>query len=553
MDKITIRPGTQEDIPGIVQLYDETTKYLESHINYPGWRNGAYPAEEDAKAGVVSRTLHVAVMDGNIVGSIVLNEKQEKGYSRAPWRMAADPEEVVVVHTFLVHPSARKKKIGDQLLDYAEEWAARERKKVLRLDVCERNAPAIHLYEKHGYRYVATVSLGLEEWGLPWFKLYEKPVCGRIDREMEELRPEGVCQEEMLKNLLAGIIPPSESAMEKAAGRWRHVAKPLYSLGVLEEDVIRLAGILRNSSVNIDKRAVVIMCSDNGIVEEGVTQTGREVTAVVAENMTNGDSSVCLMAERASAAVCPVDIGIASDIASGARYPLLRRKIAYGTKNFHREPAMSRDEAVRAILTGIELVRELAGEGVHLIATGEMGIGNTTTSSAVACLLLGEKPEVMTGRGAGLSDEGLERKTAVVADAVKKYDGKWKDAIDILACVGGFDIAGLAGVFLGGAIYGVPVIIDGFISATAALAAAAIAPAARDYMVASHVSAEPAGRRLLDELGVKPVIEAGMCLGEGTGAVALIPLLDMALAVYTKMSTFQEINIEEYRPFGGEI
>ena len=550
MDKITIRPGRQEDIPGIVQLYDETTKYLESHINYPGWRNGVYPAWEDAVAGVRSQTIHVAVLDGKIVGSIVLNERQEKGYSRAPWRMAADPEEVVVVHTFLVHPSERKKKIGDQLLDYAEEWAARERKKVLRLDVCERNAPAIHLYEKHGYRYVATVSLGLEEWGLPWFKLYEKPVGRRMG--LEAAKTGDGSREETLKSLLPLIIPPSESAMEKASDRWRHVAKPLYSLGVLEEDVIRLAGILRSASVNIDKRALIIMCSDNGIVEEGVTQTGREVTAVVAENMTNGDSSVCLMAERAATAVYPVDIGIASDITTGKRYPLLYRKIAYGTKNFHREPAMSRDEAVRAILTGIELVRELAADGVHLIATGEMGIGNTTTSSAVACLLLGERPEIMTGRGAGLTDEGLKRKTAVVAGAVKRYDGKWKDAIDVLACVGGFDIAGLAGVFLGGAIYGVPVIIDGFISATAALAAAAIAPAARDYMVASHVSAEPAGRRILDELRLKPVIEAGMCLGEGTGAVALIPLLDMALAVYTKMSTFQDISIEEYRPLGGE-
>ena len=191
---------------------------------------------------------------------------------------------------------------------------------------------------------------------------------------------------------------------------------------------------------------------------------------------------------------------------------------------------------------------ELKEKGYRLIATGEMGIGNTTTSSAVAAMLLDRDPAEMTGRGAGLSDEGLMKKISVIREAVKRYGPECSDAIDVIAQVGGLDLAGLTGVFLGGAVYRIPVLIDGFISGTAALAAAKLAPPARDYMLATHVSAEPAGRLLLDELGLKPFVAAGMCLGEGTGAVASIPLLDMALEVYTKMSTFQDIQIEEYKP-----
>lgn len=545
MEKITIRPGVRKDIPEITRLYDETTEYLECHINYPGWKKGIYPAREQAEAGVEEGTLHVAEMAGKIIGSIILNGKQEQGYDRAPWRRTAAPEDVVVIHTFLVHPDTCGLGVGKFLLEFADQWACKMRKKTIRLDVCERNTPAIHLYESMGYQYTATVDLGLEEWGLPWFRLYEKSVK-KADFPVIET-------EESLEELLSEIGPLSERAMEQAKKRWSQVAKPLYSLGILEEVIVRIAGISGNASVDLAKRALIIMCGDNGVVEEGVTQTGQEVTAVVAENMTRGDSCVCLMAERAGVDVYPVDIGIASDIFSGKKYPLIRRKIAYGTKNFHLEPAMTREQAVKAVMAGIGIVRDLSEQGYRLIATGEMGIGNTTASSAVACLLLGKEPEAMTGRGAGLSDEGLKRKTAVIADAVKLYGKECRDGIGVLSCVGGFDIAGLAGVFLGGALYRIPVLIDGFISACAALAAAAISPAAKEYMLATHVSAEPAGRLLLDVLGVKPFVEAGMCLGEGTGAVASIPLLDMALEVYTKMSTFQEIEIEEYKPLGGEL
>ncbi|MEY8353770.1 nicotinate-nucleotide--dimethylbenzimidazole phosphoribosyltransferase [Lachnospiraceae bacterium 54-53] len=354
-----------------------------------------------------------------------------------------------------------------------------------------------------------------------------------------------------LKAYVSGIKAPDEKAMERARIRWSHVAKPLNSLGILEDDIVKIAGIRGTSRVEIGKRALLILCGDNGIVEEGVTQTGQEVTAVVAENMTEGNSSVCIMADRAGVDVFPVDMGVARDLKSGSRHPLILRKIAYGTKNFRKEPAMTRQEAVRSIQTGMELVEELAEKGYGLIATGEMGIGNTTTSSAVCSLLLGREPEALTGRGAGLNDEGLRRKLAVVKEAVERYGPLCRDAVDILAKVGGFDLAGLTGVFLGAAICRIPVLVDGFISAVSALCAERIYPGCKAFMLASHVSAEPAGRLLLDELGLSPFIQAGMCLGEGTGAVAAIPLLDMAAGIYTRMSSFEEIHIEEYKPMGG--
>lgn len=343
------------------------------------------------------------------------------------------------------------------------------------------------------------------------------------------------------------IKPMDETAMKQASDRWDQVAKPLHSLGLLEEAVVRIAGMTGTSEIHIEKKALVIMCADNGVVEEGVTQTGQEVTAVVTENFTRGESCVCLMAEKAGVDVYPVDIGVAADLMdTGTKYPLTVRKIAYGTKNFAREPAMTRKETKEAIQAGICIVEKLKGQGYGIIATGEMGIGNTTTSSAAASVLLGKEVELLTGKGAGLTDRGLQTKIRVINEAIRLHKPDRTDGIDVLSKVGGLDLAGLTGVFLGGAIYRIPIVVDGVISATAALAAVTICPAAGSYMLASHVSAEPAGRLLLEALELKPVIHGGMFLGEGTGAVALMPLLDMAVEIYEKMSTFQEIEIEEY-------
>lgn len=346
-----------------------------------------------------------------------------------------------------------------------------------------------------------------------------------------------------LEEALQNIRPSDRKSMEEAKQRWRTVGKPLFSLGKLEDAVIRMAGIKGTSVYTLEKKALVILCADNGVVEEGVTQTGQEVTAVVTENFTRKAASVTLMAEVAGVDPFPVDIGVARDV---DHVTVPEYKVAYGTKNMTREPAMTREEAEQAILIGIRLVKELAEKGYDIIATGEMGIGNTTTSSAVVSVLLNRDPEEVTGRGAGLTTEGLHRKVEAIRKAVRVNGPDPEDAVDVLSKVGGLDIAGLAGIFLGGAIYHIPIVIDGFISSAAALCAARIAPAAADYMMPSHRSGEPAGGMVLEALGLSPFIDCGMSLGEGSGAVAVIPLLEMGLEVYSRMGTFDEIKIEQY-------
>lgn len=354
-----------------------------------------------------------------------------------------------------------------------------------------------------------------------------------------------------LEERLEQIRPVSSEAMEQARRRWSHVAKPLGSLGLLEDAVVKIAGIQGQERICTDGKALVIMCADNGVVAEGVTQTGQEVTAVVTENFTRGTSCVCMMAERAGVRVFPVDIGVAGELyGCGSVYPLLRRKVAYGTKNLCREPAMTREETLQAIETGILLVGQLKSQGYRIVAAGEMGIGNTTTAAALSSVLLGADPDLLTGRGAGLSDQGLERKRLVIRQAISLHRPDPRDAVDTLSKVGGLDLAGIAGVCLGGAVYQMPVILDGVITAAAALAACTLCGHVKDYLIPSHVSAEPAGRLILEKLGLAAPIDGGLCLGEGTGAMAYVPMLSMAADIYLHMSTFEEIQIEEYRPFG---
>lgn len=348
-----------------------------------------------------------------------------------------------------------------------------------------------------------------------------------------------------LEKTIQGIRPADQGAMETAKGRWDAIAHPLGSLGQLEESVIRMAGMMGTPNVELRKRCVVVMCADNGVVAEGVTQTGQEVTAIVTENMSRGDTSVCRMARVAGADVFPVDIGVARPVAGEH---LLQRYVRRGTANMVKGPAMTRGEAVTALVTGINLVGELKERGYGLIATGEMGIGNTTTSSALVSVFLGKDPGEVTGRGAGLTNQGLSNKIKAIETAIALNRPDPADGVDTLAKVGGLDIAGLAGVFLGGAYHHIPVLVDGFISSAAALTAAVLCPAAKDYMLGSHASNEPAGKLVLDALGLTPFLYAGMCLGEGTGAVAVIPLLDMGLAVYREMTTFEAADIEAYQP-----
>lgn len=353
-------------------------------------------------------------------------------------------------------------------------------------------------------------------------------------------------QESQLDELIKSIEPVSEEAVWAAQKRWNSIAKPLHSLGKLETAVMRIAGISQTADVRIEKKALIVMCADNGVVAEGVTQTGQEVTAIVAENFLTCNSSAAIMCEKAGIDLYPVDIGMARDT------KVLDRKIAYGTRNMAKEPAMTREEAVRGILTGIQIVKEKKEAGYEILATGEMGIGNTTTSSAVAAVLLDEPVESVTGRGAGLSGDGLRRKKEIIARAIALHKPDRTDALDVLSKVGGFDLAGLAGVFLGGAVYHVPVVIDGFISAAAALAAANMCGLAKEYMLASHISKEPGMRMILAALGLEAYLTCDLCLGEGTGAVAFMPVLAMAVEVYRRMSTFSDNQIEDYKELGGQ-
>lgn len=342
------------------------------------------------------------------------------------------------------------------------------------------------------------------------------------------------------KTICENIQPLNKKAMEESQKRWNSIAKPLHSLGKMEEVVIRIAGVTGDAVMHLEKKGLVTMCADNGVVAEGVTQSGQEVTAIVTNNFTTGDATASVMCKKVGADIFPVDIGVAVDTQA------INHKVAYGTKNFALEPAMTETEVMQALQVGISMVKELKEKGYGILATGEMGIGNTTTSSAVAAVLLQEPVEDMTGRGAGLTSQGLNKKIQVIKDAIILHKPNAKDPVDVLAKVGGLDIAGIAGTFLGGAMYGVPIVIDGFISAVGALCAAKICPTARDYMISSHVSKEPAAERILRELNLEAPLHCDMCLGEGTGAVTFYPILDLAVEVYSKMSTFEDIKVEQY-------
>ena len=345
-----------------------------------------------------------------------------------------------------------------------------------------------------------------------------------------------------LNTRLQTITPPDEAARAAAHAHWAALAKPLGGLGSLETMLEDAAALTGTPELDFARRAVLVLCADNGVVAQGVSQTDASVTRAVLQNLAARRTSVCQMAAAAHCSVVPVDMGIA-----GAPVPGVQDcRIAPGTKDFTCGPAMTRAQAVQAIGCGIALVRGQKRQGVQLLATGEMGIGNTTTSSAVASMLLGAPVQSMTGRGAGLSDAGLARKIDAIRRGIARNQPNPADPLDVLAKLGGFDIAGLCGVFLGGALEGVPILMDGFISSVAALCAVRLCPAAAKAVFASHVSAEPAAHMVLDALGKAPLITANLHLGEGTGAVASIPLWDMALAVYRGCYSFAEGGIAPY-------
>ena len=353
--------------------------------------------------------------------------------------------------------------------------------------------------------------------------------------------------EELLRQWQEDLRKPDQGARAAAHRQWDSIAKPLGSLGALEKLVMDIAALTGTAEVDISRRAVIVCCADNGVVAEGVTQTGQEVTARMAGEMVNMNSSVCKMAKAVHADVIPVDLGMVKRVEG-----VLDRHVMDGTKDMARRPAMTREQALQAIQVGVELVKEMKDRGYTLLVSGEMGIGNTTTASALTAALLNLPAETVTGRGAGLSDAGLQRKIWAIERAITVNRPDPRDTLDVLSKLGGLDICGMAGLFIGGAIHGVPLIIDGFISAVAALIAQRLCPGADIAMLPSHCSDEPAAKRVLTVLNKYPIIFANMRLGEGTGGVCLLPLLDMALAVYGGHATFDQVGIEAYRPQGGE-
>ena len=351
--------------------------------------------------------------------------------------------------------------------------------------------------------------------------------------------------EETLHQLV--LEEPDHNIYKQVLAHWDAIAKPLDGMGRFETITAQIGAILGTDHIALTKKAVVIMCADNGIVEEGISQSGQEVTATVARQMGKGVSTVGKLAAEAGTDTIPVDIGI------NQKEPLagvLNKKVRCGTRNFRKEPAMTKEEAVRAIFTGIEMVESCKKNGYQLLATGEMGIGNTTTSSAVAAALLRCDIDAVTGRGAGLCDRKLRRKKQIIAQAVQKYRLYEAEPLTVLATVGGLDLAGLAGVCIGGGIFHIPIVLDGVISLAAALLAEKMVRGTIRYLIPSHKGKEPAAEKIGKELGLEPVIDAQMALGEGSGAVMMLSLLEMALCVYRQGTLFADLEVEQYERYG---
>lgn len=330
--------------------------------------------------------------------------------------------------------------------------------------------------------------------------------------------------------------------LAEAAERLDRLTKPPGSLGRLEEIAKQLAGITGQLSPDLSRKAVIVMAGDHGVCEEGVSAFPAEVTPQMVMNFLNGGAAVNVLSRQVGADVVCVDIGVNADLSHPA---LVSRKVRKGTANMAQGPAMSREDAIAAIAVGFELVGELAARGYRLFATGEMGIGNTTASSAILSVLGAIDTVQATGRGTGIDDVRLVLKRDVIRRAIERNQPNADDPIDVLAKVGGLEIAGLVGVILGAAKHRCPVVIDGFISSAAALVASRLAPLSTSYMIASHLSHEQGHARLLERIGLTPILHMDMRLGEGTGAVLAFPLIEAAVNIISEMATFDGAGISQ--------
>ena len=349
--------------------------------------------------------------------------------------------------------------------------------------------------------------------------------------------------ERFIAEAIASIPAPDASWEERAWARLDSLTKPPRSLGYLEELAQRLAVLQGSERPSIPRKTIVLMAGDHGVTAHGVSPYPSEVTAQMVANFVEGGAAINQLATHAGANVLVVDVGVAHDLPSADG--LLAARVRNGTADMTQGAAMTREQAAAAVRVGIRVVGDLVREGVDIVGTGDMGIGNTTASAAVVSVLAGADPAQVVGPGTGLDPAGVARKADVVRRAIEVNGPDVADPLDVLAKVGGLEIAGLAGVVIGAASCGVPVVSDGYISGAATLAALRLAPAARPWAFASHRSAEPGHRLVLEVLGLRPVLELDMRLGEGTGAALAIEVMDAACAVMSGMATFAEAGVSE--------
>ena len=344
-------------------------------------------------------------------------------------------------------------------------------------------------------------------------------------------------------------IPSPDAAVGAATQRLLDAkTKPRRSLGRLEDLACRFAAITGVERPPPPVKAIVVMAGDHGVAAEGVSAYPQAVTGQMLLNFARGGAAINVLARHADARVVVVDMGVAGfapDPAEAAVREIVRRPVRAGTDNFARGAAMSREEAIHALETGIAVADELADRGVTLLGIGEMGIANTTAASALVAALTGARPEDVTGRGTGVDDPGLAHKIAVVRKALEVNRCDPGDPLAVLACVGGFEIAGLAGAILGGAARRVAVVVDGFISGAAALVASRLEPSVLPFLIAAHRSSEPGHGRILTELGLEPLLDLGLRLGEGTGAALAMSLVDAAVRVLHEMATFADAGVAD--------
>jgi nicotinate-nucleotide--dimethylbenzimidazole phosphoribosyltransferase len=349
----------------------------------------------------------------------------------------------------------------------------------------------------------------------------------------------------LLETTIRVILPQDEAWRARAKQRLDQLTMPHWALGRLMDLAVDLAGMTRSVRPPVARKAIVVMAADHGVVAQGVSKYPQEVTAQMVHNFVRGGAGINALARLAGAEVVVADLGVCGDLGGLAEAgKILGRRVAAGTADITLGPAMTREQARTAVETGIEIAHDLAAR-VDLFGTGDMGIGNTTPSAAVAAAITGRPAAEVTGRGTGIDDQELRGKITVVGRALETNRPDPHDALDVLAKVGGFEIGGIAGLILGAAARQKPVVIDGFISTAGALIAHALAPTAGEYMIAAHRSAENGHRLMHEHLGKKPLLDLGLRLGEGTGAALAMNLVEAAVRILTEVATFEEASVSK--------